>query len=1218
MEECVETNYDTYIEYKFFQKLDTCIKNKKNAERIRTAWLNDKALYIDLTKTIEFEFMHYSLHDASHSINILQCIYMILGRKKIDRLSVGDLWLLLECAYSHDIGMATCYNELKSFWQDSDKVEEIIIKISTSSDSHIIEMYKQIKNYLESEDIDYKTINMLKEHKEWPLEIRKAVTYINSEYIRVQHAKRSQTKIESILDEVSRLKIEERLYKIVGKIDYLHGTDFSNILKILKAQDIGFETDKIHPRFIAQLLRLGDCLDIRNNRFDYGNIHYQGGLTGISNLHYEKHKNVTHFMIDERKIQIYIDSDDIEVCRNAREWFDIIEKQIELLMKYWNAFAPECLGHLKLSDIDLRVTYKNNIFNYDNIDRILKTSPQKVMELLIGSNLYNTNLVCIREYIQNALDATKIRIAHDLNKDKEFSNIILPAKLHDISPYNIPEEYYDKYPIEIKIGFSDNINNILEIQIVDNGIGMDKEGIKALFNIGSGWKSRDNIKKLLLEMPEWLLPTGGFGIGLLSGFLLTDTINIKTKSFNENRYKLAIHYTANGLQSDQTLETDYYDSAGTTVSVEVPFEQLYYDIIKWINQPSNRKSNGNLQLQKSFLEGIQNVNILNQNDSLLFAYNFLVYFIKQNVLNSIIPIKISCPMLNKTTDVEKKSDKNISKIWVPKFLTYVTINSENNIDLVKIGYRGIYICLIDQLLIKNESLVNIFSKCFSYIDIYIKNVQDVLMLNRAAFKDNYKLENLLNNILIEYMKYIVKNIHENKIFVDQLEKIVIYFYSNNNKDIITDDILNLLPKNCYIDNLLVISNLNLIEIFNDLLQQIDDIKNRINNIDSFTINTSTDQSVVKDSYINLNCIFKNIMNFKQSYESNETNFESDKVEELNENIAYIEEFYKICKNLTEENTVQFIKKLINVNLSNLNEELYTKLEKYKEIWADTINKIKNQNTVAKKIQISTTSLVKELLTSNKISCTTKYSDFQLMMKDDKNKSRTYLYYINQKDSNDDGKEFNEYINEIKKYMNLSNSNNLFYKEEYKKDKQLSKSFILKYNYNLTNNQDTNTILEQFNLLYGMDYSHNSGRDHIEINNWVLDVTAFSKVEKEKYTPIILKGLHYYNDKEYIINPFSINQKLSKKELFLDEIIGKLLENESNKYMLSDEQISKKILALYEGLHEFEHIVNLVYYMQNKRYTKDLIKKIYYELIGNVVLSRYKYIQNKDVLNKREA
>ena len=226
-----------------------------------------------------------------------------------------------------------------------------------------------------------------------------------------------------------------------------------------------------------------------------------------------------------------------------------------------------------------------------------------------------------------------------------------------------------------------------------------------------------------------------------------------------------------------------------------------------------------------------------------------------------------------------------------------------------------------------------------------------------------------------------------------------------------------------------------------------------------------------------------------------------------------------------------IKKLINVNLSNLNEELYTKLEKYKEIWADTINKIKNQNTVAKKIQISTTSLVKELLTSNKISCTTKYSDFQLLMKDDKNKSRTYLYYINQKDSNDDGKEFNEYINEIKKYMNLSNSNNLFYKEEYKKDKQLSKSFILKYNYNLTNNQDTNTILEQFNLLYGMDYSHNSGRDHIETNNWVLDVTAFSKVEKEKYTPIILKGLHYYNDKEYIINPFSINQKLSKKNCF---------------------------------------------------------------------------------------
>ena len=183
MEECLNSNYDTYIEERFIQKLED-IKEKEFRNRIKIAWLSDKALYTDLTKTIEFEFTHYSLHDVSHSISILQYIYMLLGKDKIDFLSVGDLWLLLEAAYSHDIGMSVTYSDLIEIWSDKNSVKSIIKKIANKSDKDAAEVYDRISKCLENELVceNFKKedrADFLKSHKYWPLEFRKAVTYIN-------------------------------------------------------------------------------------------------------------------------------------------------------------------------------------------------------------------------------------------------------------------------------------------------------------------------------------------------------------------------------------------------------------------------------------------------------------------------------------------------------------------------------------------------------------------------------------------------------------------------------------------------------------------------------------------------------------------------------------------------------------------------------------------------------------------------------------------------------------------------------------------------------------------------------------------------------------------------------------------------------------------------------------------------------------------------------
>jgi len=51
---------------------------------------------------------------------------------------------------------------------------------------------------------------------------------------------------------------------------------------------------------------------------------------------------------------------------------------------------------------------------------------------------------------------------------------------------------------------------------------MEEECINNLSVIGSSWKNRSLYQKAAVEMPAWLKPTGGFGIGLQSAFMLTD------------------------------------------------------------------------------------------------------------------------------------------------------------------------------------------------------------------------------------------------------------------------------------------------------------------------------------------------------------------------------------------------------------------------------------------------------------------------------------------------------------------------------------------------------------------------------------------------------------------------------------------------------------------------------------------------------------------------
>lgn len=58
-------------------------------------------------------FVHFSLHDASHSLSVIQSIERFLGEDRIKMLSATDTFMLLCCCYAHDYGMALTFNPCK-------------------------------------------------------------------------------------------------------------------------------------------------------------------------------------------------------------------------------------------------------------------------------------------------------------------------------------------------------------------------------------------------------------------------------------------------------------------------------------------------------------------------------------------------------------------------------------------------------------------------------------------------------------------------------------------------------------------------------------------------------------------------------------------------------------------------------------------------------------------------------------------------------------------------------------------------------------------------------------------------------------------------------------------------------------------------------------------------------------------------------------------------
>lgn len=571
---CKDYSYDTCIE-KIFR--DKCFEFDCSGD-LFTKWKSDKAIYVSKTNTVVFEFQHFSLHDKTHSQRILESIYLLLGDDMINKLSVSDLWLLLQCAYYHDIGMTTTFDEMLDFWDnDEDFKEYLAEKLKELSDiSDSAQYYNTldtiIRNaYFNNSKENKKWTSKFEYTQSWALHLKRHITLLMADFIRKKHAERGIQALHR-LHVITNNVVEERMYKIVAQVSCAHGKDIEYINTVLKKHEKGFGVSHMHPRFIAMLIRLGDLLDMDNNRFDMKVLEYFGKLPKQSELHMNKHKALEHFSIYNHQIMAEINSSDYEVCRIAGDWFIWLKADVETLILNWNDICPDELIGCAIKRCDLKVFYINE--NTREKEEFSKTKESefsidkhKLLRLLIGTNIYNTELAFLREYIQNAMDASRMGLWIDLKKPQNEFWYKNKIKTEDLTPFDLNEFAFLSFPIFITVS-TDWTNMKVRFEIEDCGIGMERDCINAISTIGKSWDGRPMYQKERESMPEWLQPTGGFGIGLQSAFMVTDKVHIRTRSIQET------------VGSDITLQSpdkggiiiehkSYTGKTGTIVSVDM-------------------------------------------------------------------------------------------------------------------------------------------------------------------------------------------------------------------------------------------------------------------------------------------------------------------------------------------------------------------------------------------------------------------------------------------------------------------------------------------------------------------------------------------------------------------------------------------------------------------------------------------------------------------------
>lgn len=345
----------------------------------------------------------------------------------------------------------------------------------------------------------------------------------SEEFIRDIHHQLSN---KFITEEWELLKIPTKKYaKAIGLVAEGH-----------RKVDLG-NFDKYEPQFFAKsgkeyvclpylacILRIADELDVTNSRTPKILTKYYMPNNEVSIREWQKHIATSQRNCLENKVIFEVDCSDQNIYAALQEQFDKIQNVIYYCQKIIRAIPFSKVKQYTLFLSLVEVKYNNIGFDPKGIK--FSFDVQNVVTAFIGEDLYKDQLTSLREAIQNSIDSCRY-------KSKVLKD--------DYTPY-------------IKVFVDDNF-----LRIEDNAAGMDEFIIENFFGrLASSFYEQEKIKNQFEAI-------GQFGVGVFSYFLLSEYIDIETKTSNSDTLKFR-------FDKDPKSYFHFYDktersTVGTTITM---------------------------------------------------------------------------------------------------------------------------------------------------------------------------------------------------------------------------------------------------------------------------------------------------------------------------------------------------------------------------------------------------------------------------------------------------------------------------------------------------------------------------------------------------------------------------------------------------------------------------------------------------------------------------
>ena len=541
-------------------ELKAIIEKKIDTDIARRLWDISKSIVDDCMQhltQVTTQMRNYDIHDKSHSEKVLSIIEQLLG-DNAEKLTLYELMIIYLSCYLHDSAMALpmweynilravegcadCYDNSAPFSIKNDfcapqSLSELKSFIVQNKEK-IYQSYEQASRFVfapaNEEQLQLDIAQRAREYEAYrngfadklsdkKTDIREYLALsesIRSEFIRKTHHARAadyignlRRKLSSEIGESSSVKVLEDL----SNVCMAHGKSYEFVQKLDQASTVD-DVGTANLRFAAIMLRLGDVTHFSSDRAPVSLFSEKGITDSESITHWKAKFADTKYKITEsqdRKKTICFSAfcSEPSVYYFLHDYIDWIDAELGFYFSFLHDlefFKQDTTAYdLQLNNKVDRggIVADKEKFVPDN-DAKFSMDQSRIISLLMGTQLYKDKYLCLRELYQNSLDACKCMKAQDESAGLK-------------SQYNI------------EFGLETDNRGRKYIYCLDNGTGMTQEIVKNYFlRIGNSYyKSQEFIGKNV-DWAEKVSPTSQFGIGVLSCFMIGDSLEVTTKYYD--------------------------------------------------------------------------------------------------------------------------------------------------------------------------------------------------------------------------------------------------------------------------------------------------------------------------------------------------------------------------------------------------------------------------------------------------------------------------------------------------------------------------------------------------------------------------------------------------------------------------------------------------------------------------------------------------------------